>query len=105
MNRLPDVEVIFNFNGYRKHPEYDGYRPSHELGSGVLTTGIHHYYGTDSVKPNGSAIGTITFISPECYPHSLYVGQEINILEGGRITGVAKIISIINKELDKDAAC
>ena len=29
MNRFPDVEVIFEFNGTRKNPANDGYRPAH----------------------------------------------------------------------------
>ena len=29
MNRLPDVEVIFEFNGTRRNPASDGYWPAH----------------------------------------------------------------------------
>lgn len=29
MGRLPDVEVLFEFNGTRKNPAKDGYRPAH----------------------------------------------------------------------------
>lgn len=29
MNRTPDVEVVFEFNGTRKNPAKDGYRPAH----------------------------------------------------------------------------
>ena len=41
----PDVEVIFEFNGRRKNPVVDGYRPAHLVVDNYLTTGIHHYYG------------------------------------------------------------
>jgi len=43
MNRSPDVEVIFEFNGTRKNPANDGYRPAHLVMDDYLTTGIHHY--------------------------------------------------------------
>ena len=29
VNRTPDVEVIFEFNGTRTNPAADGYRPAH----------------------------------------------------------------------------
>lgn len=64
MNRSPDVEVIFEFNGTRKNPANDGYRPAHLVMDDYLTTGIHHYYGVESVPPNGTAKGTITFCLP-----------------------------------------
>ena len=54
MNRFPDIEVIFEFNGTRKNPANDGYRPTHLVMDDYLTTGIHHYYGVESIHPNGT---------------------------------------------------
>ena len=96
MNRSPDVEVIFEFNGARIYPAIDGYRPAHLVVDDYLTTGIHHYYNVDSVPPNGTAKGTITFLSPEAYPHCLWIGKIINIQEGGQIVGYATITEIFN---------
>lgn len=96
MNRTPDVEVVFEFNGTRKNPAKDGYRPAHLVTDNYLTTGIHHYYGVDSVSPNGTAKGTITFLSPESYPHCLWIGKKISIQEGARTVGYATIINIYN---------
>lgn len=92
----PDVEVIFEFNGRRKSPVVDGYRPAHLVVDNYLTTGIHHYYGACSVPPDGTAKGTITFLSPEAYPHCLWIGKKINIQEGARIVGYATITDIYN---------
>ena len=92
----PDVEVVFEFNGVREYPAADGYRPAHLVKSGYLTTGIHHYYDTDTVAPDGTAKGTITFLSPEAYPACLRVGEKINIQEGEKIVGYATIIKILN---------
>lgn len=102
MNTKPDVEVIFEFNGTRRHPQFDGYRPAHLVTDDYLTTGAHHYYGTDQVSPDGNAKGTITFITPEAYPHSLWVGKKINIQEGERIVGYATITEIFNPLLRLD---
>ncbi len=100
MIRLPDVEVLFEFNGTRKTPAANGYRPHHLVTDNCLTTGIHHYYDVDSVSPNGTAKGTITFLSPEAYPGCLWFGKKINIQEGERIVGFATIINIYNSILE-----
>ena len=96
MNILPDIEVIFEFNGLRTNPANNGYRPAHLIVDNYLTTGVHHYYDIDAVPPNGSAKGTITFISPEAYPHCLWIGKKISIQEGARIVGYATITNIYN---------
>ena len=102
MKRSPDVEVIFEFNGTRIHPAIDGYRPAHLVVDDYLTTGIHHYYNVDSVPSNGTAKGTITFLSPETYPHCLWIGKKINIQEGARIVGDATITEIYNPLLQAE---
>ena len=43
-DKSPDVEVLFEFNGARKNPAAEGYRPHHLITDDRLTTGIHHYY-------------------------------------------------------------
>lgn len=100
MNKSPDVEVLFEFNGTRKTPAANGYRPAHLVTENYLTTGIHHYYDVDSVLPNGTAKGTITFLSPEVYPSCLWIGKKINIQEGERIVGYATITKIYNPILE-----
>ena len=95
-DQTPDVEVLFAFNGTRKHPAADGYRPHHLITENDLTTGVHHYYDTALVPPNGTATGTITFIDPEAYPHSLWIGKRINIQEGARLVGYATVLEIYN---------
>ena len=100
LDRAPDVEVIFRFNGEKSRYITDGYRPAHLIKDGYLTTGIHHYYNTDLIPSNGTATGTITFITPEAYPHCLWKGKCINIQEGGKIVGYATILHIYNKLLE-----
>lgn len=100
MNTNPDVEAIFEFNGVRKNSVKDGYRPAHLIVDNYLTTGIHHYYDVESVPPNGMAKGTITFLTPEIYPHSLWIGKKIKIQEGERVVGYATITNIYNPLLE-----
>lgn len=96
MNNSPDVLVLFEFNDVRKYPAKDGYRPAHLVKDDYLTTGIHHYFDAVEVPPNGTAKGTITFITPEAYPHCLWSGKRIRIQEGERIVGYATVINVLN---------
>ena len=97
----PDVEVYFVFNDVRKHPAHNGYRPAHLITNNCLTTGVHHYYDVEELAPNSSAKGTITFITPEVYPHCLWIGKTISIQEGEKIIGFATIIKIFNPILER----
>ena len=99
--RKADVEVIFEFNGTRRNPAINGYRPGHLITDHYLTTGIHQYYKVNSVPPDGTAKGTITFLTPEAYPHCLWIGKRINIQEGARVVGYATIVNIFNPLLQK----
>ncbi len=101
-NQEPDVEVLFEFNGTRKSPAADGYRPHHLISDNYLTTGVHHYYDVQEVLPNKSTKGTITFITPEAYPCCLWVGKRINIQEGEHLVGYATILKNFNPILSKD---
>lgn len=102
---LPDVEVFFEFNGTRKNAVANGYRPAHLVVDNYLTTGIHHYYDTELIPPNGKAKGTITFITPEEYPHCLWIGKKISIQEGMRVVGYATVLKIYNPILLADSQC
>lgn len=93
--RTPDVEVVFEFNGTRTRKIYDGFRPLHMLNN-QLTSGLHHYFGTDEIEPDGSVSGTITFISPEDYPNCLSVGSVIAIYDLPNIIGHATVTKILN---------
>ena len=98
-DREPDVEVVFEFVGIRRYPATDGYRPMHLVTDNYLTSGVHHYYEVQTVPPNGTARGTITFITPDAYPHCLWVGKKINIQEGEKIVGYATILKVLNPDL------
>ena len=89
MDRTPDVEVKFRFNGTRKNSVMSGYRPDHLIKDDYLTCGVHNYYKEGFIMPNETVSGTITFIAPESYPHSLWIEKIINIQEGDRIVGTA----------------
>ena len=64
---------------------------------------INNYYGNKVFSDKELldiyykyAKGTITFLSPEAYPHCLWIGKKINIQEGARVVGYATITKIFN---------
>ena len=73
------------------------YRPHHKVREDYLTTGIHHYFDCAEALPGQTVRGTITFITPEVYPYCLWVGRVVDIQEGSRVIGRARITRIMNK--------
>ena len=105
VNRSPDIEAEITFlsteEGGRKVPALSGYRPAHRVSDDYLTTGVHTYSGCDAVLPGQTALGSITFITPEAYSHCLWIGREIDMQEGSRVVGRVKITKIMNPLLQK----
>ena len=98
----PDAEVTFRFNGSRRGSVADGYRPAHRIREDYLTTGVHQYYDVSEVAPNGTARGTITFLTPDVYPHTLWEGKIIDICEGERVVGTATVERVLNPILNRE---
>lgn len=96
MRSIPDVEVTFTFLGVRKYPSKSGYRPAHRITDQFLTTGSHQYFGADCAPLCGTIEGSISFITPEEYPHTLWTNKVIAIQEGERVIGYARIRKILN---------
>lgn len=98
MQLKQDVEALFQFIGNRRGKIYEGFRPAHMVKEGYLTTGVHTYYNinTDSDEIRGG----ITFLSPEAYPASLWIGKKIEMYEGKEMIGYATITRIFNSILE-----
>lgn len=94
----PDVRAMITLT--RKNPVASGYRPAHDI-DGYLTTGVHQYLSKNEIKCGETVEGTITFITPEYYPHTLEVGMRLTFQEGEHVTGYADILEIYNELLAK----
>jgi elongation factor Tu len=95
---MPDIEAAITCK--RQTPFFNGYRPTHLVTDDYLTTGVHHYYEVEYIQNGETAIGTITFISPEAYPNCLWVGKVLRIQEGCKIVGYATVTKIFNEVLN-----
>lgn len=96
MDSTPDIKALITLTGRARVGS--GYRPAHLIGT-YLTTGVHQYIGRDELKMGETLEGTITFISPEYYPHSLGVGTKIVFQEGSQVIGYACVLEIYNEIL------
>lgn len=96
----PDIEVLFIFNNKRKY-FYNNYRPAHLILNDYFTTGLHQYYDVNGINLKNKGLGTIIFLSPEVYPHSLWFEKKICIYEGSNYVGYALVTKIYNRLLKK----
>jgi translation elongation factor EF-Tu-like GTPase len=101
--RLPVVEADIRFlstaDGGRRKAAVSGYRPNHLVRDDYLTSGVHDYLDVSEAKPGDTVRATITFISSEAYPGSLWIGKVINVQEGSKVVGYATITRIFNELL------
>lgn len=98
MKLKPDILAEITLT--RKNPVKSGYRPAHLVGD-YLTTGVHQYLYINELKSGETAQGTVTFITPEEYPHSLEKGMKITFQEGAKVTGYLIVLEVYNDILKK----
>jgi elongation factor Tu len=104
--RSPDVEAQVYFlatsEGGRSSGAISGYRPGHAVREDYITTGVHDYLDVTEARPGETVRATITFITPEAYPATLWVGKVVPVQEGSHIVGHATVTKIFN-DLLRDA--
>ena len=98
---MEDVRVLFEFTGVRKTPTHSGYRADHDI-DGYLTCGQHKYEEAEVAPLCGKTHGTISFIMPAAYPHTLFPGKVIPIQEGSRVIGYATVEKVLNPLLNAE---
>lgn len=100
MNRSHDIEGEFHLltsqESGRRNPVLSGYRPIHRLHENYLTSGYHEYSGVSQVAPGETAKVAVWFITPDVYPNSLWVGREIEVMEGSKVMGRLMVTKILN---------
>jgi hypothetical protein len=100
MNRPPDAKVRFHltsrtFDGAEKVVR-SGYRPVYHVRPNYLTSVHHEFLGAEEVRTGGEVDAEVWFISPDAYPHVLWVGRVIEFGEGSRVCGRATVLEVIN---------
>jgi hypothetical protein len=101
-HRQPDIEVMFELTSLRVEGDQkvvlSGYRPIYEIHADYWTSAHHEFIGVEQVVTGEHALAKVWLLSPEAYPHSLWIGRTLRVAEGSRIIGVAEVLSIINPD-------
>ncbi len=76
---LADVEYFSAEHFTNKKYVINGIRADHKVLEDYLICGEHFYIEQDKIFANKKYKTFIRFITPEAYPHSLWVGKIISI--------------------------
>jgi hypothetical protein len=104
MNRQHDIEGELHLfdtrQGGRQGPVTSGFMPLHKLYDNYLSSGKHEYRATQCVAPGEIALALVWLITPDVYPGCLWIGRELDIMEGPtRVVGKLTITKIFNEIL------
>lgn len=104
MNRKWDLEGDFYLfsteQSGRETPVLSNYRPIHKLYDNYLSSGQHEYPDVPSVARGGTAKVRVWLVTPEVYPGCLWIGREIDVMEGPqRVVGKLTVTQILNEIL------
>ena len=83
----------------RALPIHVGYRPNHKLADGLFCMGIFKAINGDEIKPGGTALAEITFLTVEPFNSFFKVGMIWDIHEGALKIGTGEITSIIDSKI------
>lgn len=101
-----DAEVELNLlstaKGGRQAAAANGYRPQYKVKDDYQTSAEHFFIDRESINPGEAAIAHVWFLTPEAYPHSLWVGRRIAVSEGSHVIGEATIKTIFNPLLQSE---
>jgi len=90
-------------DGGRQSFARSGYMPAHSIYDNYQTSGRHVYPDVEQVAPGTRARVQVWFITPHVYPRSLWLGRELDVMEGSRIVGTLRIDQIFNDTLTGSA--
>lgn len=98
--RKPDAEVMFEltahaWNGGTRRV-HSGYRPHYNIRPDYLTSVTHRFVDAEWVATGQSAKAEVWFLTPEVYPHTLWVGRLFEAAEGSRQIGKATVLRVLN---------
>ncbi|MCZ8075013.1 MAG: hypothetical protein O9341_12865 [Paucibacter sp.] len=98
MNRPFDFEGLFTLSASHGVVT-SGYQPQHALHENYQSSGRHTYPDHGLVRPGEMARVEVHLISPEVYPHCLWEGRVLDVLEGSRQVGTLEITRIATEGL------
>ncbi|HTF27551.1 MAG TPA: hypothetical protein VK625_01835 [Flavitalea sp.] len=99
---IAELKYLSTEEGGRQTPAHSGIRPHVKFPfSNYLTSGQQTFIDMEWVKPRESVTAYIKIISIDIFQNSLTDGMEFEFIEGPKLTGTGKIISVINPFLKR----
>jgi len=98
--RPPDLLVTFTltsltYEGTLKHVR-TGYRPVYKIRPDYWTSARHEFADERSVTTGEQCLAEVWLVTPEAYPHTLWIGRVLEAAEGPRVIGQAEIMQVLN---------
>ncbi|PAJ81851.1 hypothetical protein CJO71_06185 [Burkholderia ubonensis] len=56
----------------------------------------HEFVGRDSVETGEQSLAEVWLVTPEAYPHTFWIGRQLEIGEATRVVGKAEVIQVFN---------
>ena len=98
--RKHDAEVIFQMTTARSdgaaRTVLSGYRPEYGIRPDYLTCTHHEFDNDVGVSTGQSRTARVWFLTPEIYPHTLWIGRVLEVREGSRTVGQSTVTHIDN---------
>ena len=99
----PDAEVLFELTAstFEGRPKQilSGYRPVYGIRPDYWTSTHHEFLESGGLVTGQAGRANVWFVTPEAYPNSLWVGRVLQVAEGSRVVGSARIVKVFNAAL------
>ena len=73
-----------------------GYRPEYGVRPDYWTCTHHEFDNEVGVSTGQSQMARVWFLTPEIYPHTLWVGRVVEVREGSRTVGESTVTRVEN---------
>ena len=103
---MEDIKALIINLRESKNSFKSGYRPAFDVGISeqYLTTGRINFGDPDFfLYYNQKKEASVSFIAPDIYPRTLWVGRILSFYEGNKKTGEAEVLEIYNQTLMKES--
>ena len=106
--RQPDLLVRFvltalTYEGTLKLVR-TGYRPAYQIRPDYWTSAHHEFSEASSITTGEQCLAEVWLVTPEAYPHTLWIGRVLDVAEGSRVIGQVEILQVLNPLLVADGS-
>lgn len=99
---IAELKYLTTVEGGRQTPVFSGYRPQVKFEFAEMqTSGQQTFLNKETVYPGDTVTAEVRILSVEHFANSLMEGMTFEFMEGSRIIGTGKIISIVNDNLKR----